>query len=156
MNTKPVRSSYVSGVRVTFLGKASSRSAQNDARGSSSLVVPPGSESGKQVLFVFHNILAGIHSLSTGKSTFALVGDAHFDIVGKSSQPFKYLAIPRDLAVAAQIPLPALRKDSWNVLVCYSMARRLRSRARYWSRGITLHMLSVKVMALRFKGIVRR
>jgi len=46
--------------------------------------VPPGSESGKQALFVFHNILAGMHSLSTGKSTFALVGDAHFDIVGKS------------------------------------------------------------------------
>jgi len=47
-------------------------------------MVPPGSESGKQAPFVFHNILAGMHSLSTGKSTFALVGDAHFDIVGKS------------------------------------------------------------------------
>jgi len=55
--------------------------------------VPPGSESGKQAPFVFHNILAGMHSLSTGKSTFALVGDSHFDTVGKSSQPFKYLAI---------------------------------------------------------------
>jgi len=133
--------------------RSSIASTVNAASGRWSL---PGSESRKQALFVFHNILAGIHSLSTGKSTFTFVGDAHFDIVGKGSQPFKYLAIPGDPAVAAQIPLPALRNDSWNVLVCYRMARRLRSRARYWSRGITLHMLSVKVMAPRFKRIVRR
>jgi hypothetical protein len=57
--------------------------------------------------FVFHKILAGMHSLSTGKSTFALVGDSHFDTVGNSSQPFKFLAIQRDRAVAAPIPLPA-------------------------------------------------
>ncbi len=47
----------------------------------------PGSESRKQALFVFHNILAGIHSLSTGKSTFTFEGDAHFDIVGKARSP---------------------------------------------------------------------
>ena len=71
------------------------------------LMVPSGSESGKQAFFVFHNILAGIHSLSTGMSTFALVGDSHFDTVGKSSQPFKFLATQRDLVVAAPKPRPA-------------------------------------------------
>src|SRR2546429_9817568 len=89
----------------------------------------PGSESRKQALFVFHNILAGIHSLSTGKSTFALVGDFHFDIVGKSSQPFKYLAILRDVGSRRSDTTSSLRKDSWNILACYRMARRVKSRA---------------------------
>src|SRR2546428_13591164 len=102
--------------------RSSIASTVNAASGRWSL---PGSESRKQALFVFHNILAGIHSLSTGKSTFTFEGDAHFDIVGKSSQPFKYLAIPRDPAVAAPIPLPALRKDSCNIPACYRMAPRL-------------------------------
>src|SRR5438093_6753464 len=33
----------------------------------------------------FHNILLGIHSLSTAKNVFALVGYSPFDTVGKSS-----------------------------------------------------------------------
>ena len=34
---------------------------------------------------LFHNILLGIHSLSTAKNVFALVGYSPFDTVGKSS-----------------------------------------------------------------------
>ena len=77
-HTDPMRN--VSYIRV----RPSIASTVNAASGRCSL---PGSESRKQALFVFHNILAGIHSLSTGKSTFTFEGDAHFDIVGKARSP---------------------------------------------------------------------
>lgn len=39
----------------------------------------------EQMFCVFHNIMAGIHSLSTERNAFALVGYSHRDTVDKTS-----------------------------------------------------------------------
>ncbi len=59
---------------------------------------------------VIHNIVARIHSLSTGQSTFALVVYFRFGTIGQRFAPFERRGIPRDARVALHNPLPALKK----------------------------------------------